>query len=147
MASIMKSLFNTSVGLWAGAGLFFSSVVLPTLFLRMDTTAAGSTASLLFPGYYVFGLVAGSASVVASAYFARAAGGAWYGVLLALVIAIGCQGYASGEVRPRMSELRGTPDGAEEFHRLHRLSVRLNGIVLFVTLGVAVASGLLPHRR
>ena len=57
----------TAAGLWAGAGIFFSLVTLPTLFMNMDTSDAGRTAALLFPGYYAFGLAAGAMLLVAVA--------------------------------------------------------------------------------
>ena len=147
MGTFMKRLFVTSIGLWAGTAVFFSGVVLPTLFVGLETTVAGATAALLFPGYYAFCLAVGCSATVAAAYFARAWGRAWRGVLFALVVAMGCQAYAAGEIRPRMSELRGSIDGVSEFQRLHRLSVRLNAVVLLVTTGILIASGTLLERR
>lgn len=140
----MRALFVTAVGLWAGATVFFSAVVLPSLFLRLETAAAGQTAALLFPGYYAFGLITACAAALAAGYHALAAGGrAWRVVLFALVVALGCQAYAEFGIRPQMSALRGRPDGVSEFQRLHRLSVRLNAFVLLVSLtSLAGAAGL-----
>jgi hypothetical protein len=147
MSDFAKGLFVTSIGLWAGAGMFFSLVTLPTLFMNMETTEAGRTAALLFPGYYAFGLAAGALSLVAVVLLARSGGNGWYGVMFAVVLALACEGYATASVRPRMSELRGMPTGVEEFQRLHRVSVRLNTGVLILTFGLLAASAKLTGRR
>ena len=147
MNDFARGLFITAAGLWAGAGTFFSLVTLPTLFMNLETAEAGRTAALLFPGYYVFGLGAGALLLAAAAILARGGGRRWYGVALAVTIALACHAYATASVRPRMSELRGIPTGIEEFQRLHRVSVRLNTVVLIITLGLLGGSAKLLDRR
>lgn len=146
MHDFAKGLFVTSTGLWAGAGIFFSLVMLPTFFLNMETAEAGRAAALLFPGYYAFGLGAGALLSLSVGLLARTGGRVWHGVALAVALALACQAYAAFDVRPKMSELRGAPSGVEEFQRLHRLSVRLNGVVLIVTCGLLAASAKLIER-
>ena len=147
MSDFARGLFVTSVGLWAGAGIFFSLVTLPVLFMNLETADAGRTAALLFPGYYAFGLGAGALSLVAAVMLGRSGGRVWHGVALAMVLALACQLYATASVRPRMSELRGVPTGVEEFQRLHRVSVRLNTVVLVVTFALLAAGAKLIDRR
>jgi hypothetical protein len=143
----LSTTFLLALGLWTGAGVFFSAVILPTLFLNLETSAAGQTAALLFPGYYVFGIVAGAIVLAGSALLARGNGTAWRVVVAAIAIAWACHLYAGLSIRPRMAELRGQEAGVAEFQRLHRLSVRLNGVVLVATLGVLVASASLLEKR
>lgn len=147
--SIASTLFIVALGLWAGAGVFFSGVVLPTLFLNLESSAAGQTAALLFPGYYGFGLVAGVLLLCASCWLARGGTRAWRAIVAAIVVAWACQLYAGFSIRPRMAELRGqaTGAGAVEFQELHRLSVRLNAVVLIATLGVLVSSASVLSKR
>jgi hypothetical protein len=142
MSHFSRGLFVTSVGLWAGAGIFFSLVVLPTLFIHMESADAGRIAALLFPAYYAFGIGTGVLSLLAAAMLARSREPA-----LAVVLALACQGYATASIRPKMHELRGMPTGVEEFQRLHRLSVRLNSVVLVVSGGLLLASAKLIGRR
>jgi hypothetical protein len=147
MSHFSRGLFVTSVGLWAGAGIFFSLVVLPTLFIHMESADAGRIAALLFPAYYAFGIGTGVLSLLAAAMLARSREPVWLGVALAVVLALACQGYATASIRPKMHELRGMPTGVEEFQRLHRLSVRLNSVVLVVSGGLLLASAKLIGRR
>lgn len=146
MKNFAKGLFVTSAGLWAGAGVFFSLAILPTLFVNLETADAGRTAALLFPGYYAFGLAAGTLLLAAVTLLARSER-RWYGVALAVVLALACQIYAAASVRPRMSELRGVASGVEEFQRLHRTSVRLNAVVLAITVALLAASTKLIDRK
>jgi hypothetical protein len=147
MNDFARGLFVTSAGLWAGAGIFFSLVTLPTLFMNMESADAGRTAALLFPGYYAFGLGAGALLLAAVAILARGAGRYWYAVALAIMLGLACHAYATASVRPRMSELRGLPTGVEEFQRLHRVSVHLNTVVLIVSFALLGGSAKLLDRR
>jgi len=146
MRNFARALFVTSAGLWAGAGVFFSLAILPTLFLNLEIADAGRTAALLFPGYYAFGLGAGTLLLAAATVLARSER-RWYGVAVAVAIALACQTYAAASVRPRMSELRGVASGVEEFQRLHRASVRLNTVVLVITFALLAGSTKLIDRR
>lgn len=147
MNDFTRGLFVTSAGLWAGTGIFFSLVTLPTLFMNLETAEAGRTAALLFPGYYAFGLGMGVLSLTAAVFLARDGGRVWYAVAIAVTVALACQAYATASVRPRMSELRGVPTGVEEFQRLHRVSVRLNTVVLVVSFSLLAGSAKLISRR
>ena len=143
----LSTTFLVALGLWTGAGVFFSAVVLPTLFLNLETSAAGQTAALLFPGYYLFGIVGGAIVLAAAMLLARGSATAWRVVVAALALAWACQLYAGLSIRPRMAELRGHEASVTEFQKLHRLSVRLNGVVLVATLGVLVASAALIEKH
>jgi hypothetical protein len=145
--SIASTLFLVTLALWVGAGVFFSGVVLPTLFLNLESSSAGQTAALLFPGYYSFGIAAGALLLLAACWLARDGARAWRIIVAAIVVAWACQLYAGLSIRPRMAELRGQPSGTEEFQDLHKLSVRLNGVVLIATLGVLFSSASVLSKR
>jgi hypothetical protein len=147
MNDFARGLFVTSAGLWAGAGVFFSLVTLPTLFMNMESADAGRIAALLFPGYYAFSLGAGALLLAAVAILARGGGRPWCGVALAVMLGLACHAYATASVRPRMGELRGLPTGVEEFQRLHRASVRLNTVVLVISFALLGGSAKLLDRR
>ena len=121
-------------------------VVLPTLFIKLESSAAGQTAALLFPGYYAFGIALGAVLLVATCLLARDGATAWRWVVVVLAVAWVCQLYAGLSVRPRMAALRGVESEVVEFQRLHRLSVRLNGVVLVGTLAVLFASAIVRDK-
>ena len=85
--AVVSTVFLVALALWTGAGVFFSGVVLPTLFLKLETSVAGQTAALLFPGYYAFGIGTGAVLLVASALLARGGQGAWKLAVLAVALA------------------------------------------------------------
>jgi hypothetical protein len=61
---LARILHVLSVGLWFGAGVFFSFVVAPTVFATFDTKFAGEVVGPIFPPYFA---VQGVCAVVALA--------------------------------------------------------------------------------
>ena len=59
-----ESLFVVAVALWTGAVVFYSLLVLPTLFASMPSARAGEVAALVFPRYYHGGLLLGAAMLL-----------------------------------------------------------------------------------
>jgi H+/Cl- antiporter ClcA len=152
--TIIDSVFVTTLSGWLGSAVFFSAVILPTLFINLEPAAAGEIAALIFPFYYRFGLACGLLLLVACVVAARretaTAGtvrGRWWAAVATVALMLLCQAYAEFVIRPDMSEIRGLADAKPAFDALHRLSVRLNAVVLAGGLALAAGSGLLLGRR
>jgi hypothetical protein len=142
-----RSLFVLALTLWIGSATFFSAVVLPVLFTRLDTPRAGEIAALLFPFYYRVGVAFGVLLLGVCAYFAVRLRGAWrYAVALAALM-LACQAYAAFSLHPRVAALRGLEAQRPLFDTLHRRSVRLNGVVLAGGLILVLSSGALLGQR
>jgi len=138
---------------WLGETVFFGVVVAPALFRGLSAQEAGNITALIFPGYYTTGYACGAllvATAVALWRRSRPAGGIWLlAALVAVVILAACL-FAGLDVLPEADALRAqlhdpgaSPTAREQFDALHRLAVRLNGVVL---VGNLVLAGLLAAR-
>lgn len=141
------SLFVSALGLWMGAATFFSAVVLPTLFMNLETAEAGSIAALLFPLYFRVGLVLGVVTTAAAALVGRGGGRRWVVVVALLASITAAQAWTTVVIHPEMALIRGVDSEVARFQSLHHLSVRLNGVVLGVGMLILLGSGFLLRRR
>jgi hypothetical protein len=130
MTTVFRTIFILGLVIWVGTTVFLSLVVMPTLFLNLESAEAGGIAALLFPPYYLTGLAGGLLMLVAGVALARKGGRGWRYAISAVVVMFVCQAYAHWVVRPSMAEIRGVESAAGEFQRLHKTAVRLNGVVL-----------------
>jgi hypothetical protein len=150
MQRTFSSLFISSLVIWIGAALFFSLVVLPTLFMNLERANAGTVAALLFPAYFRLGAAAGGVLLATTLLIARHAGSSgrtWKlasGVVAAMLT---CQLYATFVVHPEIDSIRGIESSQSRFDTLHKRSVRLNGVILLGGVGLVVCSGWLFDRR
>lgn len=125
-----------AVGTTFGAMAFFSFVMAPLIFIRLDEAIAGRFIRGVFPVYY---LVIGGLGLVA------ALGLVWgdpLGAAIALLIALGAI-VARQVLMPRINRhrdhmLAGSADAERSFERLHRVSVWINGAQILAALGLFV---------
>ena len=110
-----------------GAMVFFPSVVAPMVFRTLDPESAGKFLRALFPGYYVFMIVASALAAI----------GLYQSPLLALIMAaIAISTLAVRQLLVpkinawRDAELAGDEAAAAKFNAGHRLSVIINLIQL-----------------
>jgi uncharacterized membrane protein len=143
MITVFRTVFILGLVIWVGTTLFLSLVVMPTLFMNMEPSEAGTVAALLFPPYYVTGLVGGLVLLTAACFLAKRGGRGWRYAIAAVVVMFICQAYAHFAVRPQMVAIRGDESVVSEFQRLHKISVQLNGVVLIGGLALVCASGVL----
>ena len=117
-----------------GSMAFFSFVVAPLVFVKLDDASAGRFLRGIFPWYY---LVVGLLSLLALA--ALAALRPLEAVALGLV-ALGAiasrQGLMPRINRHRDRMLEGDPEAVRGFNRLHRISVWINGAQLLAAFVV-----------
>ena len=139
MATLIKWLYLIALIVWVGEVVFFSFVVAPAMFRTFPTADAGRAVGAVFPTYYRVGYVCGALLLLTNLFLlGSATARAWWGVNAALAaVMLAATLYAGFVIQPRAAELRpqihdpAPPPGAkEEFDRLHRLAVQLNGAVL-----------------
>lgn len=143
MAALLRSVFLLALIVWLGEVVFLSFVAAPAMFRTFSKPDAGRAVGALFPIYYAVGAVCGAAMLASGAALMRAAVArvAWGANLSLVAFMLALTLYAGAVVQPRAAALRPqlhaaevAPGVKEEFDRLHRLAVVLNGIVLFCGL-------------
>jgi hypothetical protein len=141
---------------WLGGMFFFTAIVAPVVFKLLPTPEAGKFVAGVFPRYYILGYAAGAISLALALYFTvKCQPKLWWSLAsLAIAGALALTIYAGGIVRPQVDAIRTVveeqnPDPVRraEFDRLHKLSVMLNGGVMFLNLAalLATAAALAPN--
>jgi len=143
----LVSIFVVALALWIGAAVFFSAGVLPTLFLQLDAHDAGRIAALVFPVYFRAGLVCGVVASAAAGLVARFGGRRWKIVVAVLVVMTAAQAWQALVILPEIARIRGVETETVRFQQLHRLSVRLNGVVLVGGMALLAGAGYLFAAR
>ncbi len=147
MYLFVKWFYLTALIVWMGEVVFFSFVVAPSIFRTFPTAEAGRAVGAIFPTYYRLGYGCGALLLLTSVLLrSGAAARMWWSaniVLAALMLAATL--YAGVVIQPRAAELRpqihdaAAPQAVkDEFSRLHRLAVQLNGGVLVCGLCVSI---------
>jgi hypothetical protein len=134
---------------WVGSILFLSFGVAPLIFRVLGSEAGGRFVRALFPRYYAWG--ATSAAIALPAYVAVPLSypeyrGPTVGVQAVLILgSILIMLYAGNVLTPAINAARDAgPAQQARFERLHRRSVRLNGLVLVIGLALVVAHAIRP---
>lgn len=123
-----------------GGMLFFSALVAPLVFTRLEAATAAAFIRALFPWYYLMIIIAGGLAAVVLLALRPAEAAVLAIVALAAV-------YARQGLMPRINRARDRSqagDGAAspQFDRLHRCSVWLNAAQLLAAAVVLVRLGL-----
>ena len=156
MTAALGYIFLLSWGLWIGSIVFFSFLVAPTAFGALEVENAGKFMRTVFPRYYLLGLLCGlvllaSGGALIGTHCWPSKGGA---IVLSMVLGMMVIVlWARQRLLPRMDSLReeayrarekDDDDGREEvlarWQRLHRLSVRLNLLVLLLGLAAGFSA-------
>jgi hypothetical protein len=158
MKSFLRFCYNTSLGFWLGATIFFLFVLMKLFGALPDE--AGRAASAMFPIYYVTGTYCAIVALLASLFLALSGWTRSRRKRLApifLVVALaGVNYYAGWVVLPqakaaqvKIVENKGSEaeiaQAKERFQHLHRLSTQLFGTVIFL-LAVALIVSLIALR-
>lgn len=141
---LFDSAYLIAMSVWVGSVVFVSFGVAPVIFKVLGPEAGGRFVRALFPRYYQWGAISGAIalpSAVAVPLCYPELRGAWVGVQAVVIIAATLvMLYAGNTLTPAINAARDAgPPGAARFERLHRRSVRLNGLVLVMGLGLLVA--------
>jgi hypothetical protein len=147
MLSLVKWLYLMALIIWLGEVIFFSFVAAPSLFTTFPTPEAGRAVGAIFPAYYRIGYWCGIILLVGAVVLTAAAGarGRWAVNIALGAVMLAVTLYAGIIIQPRAAALSPqihtptvTAAMKDEFSRLHRLAVVLNGVVL--VCGVAVSA-------
>ncbi len=155
MLALVKWLYLMALIIWVGEVIFFSFVGAPRLFATFPSPEAGKAVGAIFPAYYGIGYGCGVVLLVGALVLGggAAARGWWMTNALLAAVMLAVTLYAGTVVQPQLTTLRpqfhdATAPAAvkDEFSRLHRLAVTLNGVVLVCGLAVSVitASSIKP---
>lgn len=136
MAAVIfgSGVFATAVLL--GAMVFFSAVMAPLIFTKLDAEVAGRFIRQVFPWYYLTIITLGTLAALAVVFSRPADALALACVALAGVMAR--QALMPSINRARDRVVAGELAAATRFARLHRLSVWINALQV-VTVGVVLA--------
>ena len=137
---------------WVGSILFFSFGVAPIIFRVLGAEPAGRFVRALFPRYYAWGATSGAIALPAFLGVPLSYPeyrGPMVAVQALLILAgILIMLYAGNTLTPAINAARDAgPEEHARFERLHRLSVRLNGLVLLIGLGLVIAHATRPAPR
>jgi len=142
MATI-QFIYILSLAVWIGGIVFFSFFTAPAVFKTLDREKAGEVVGVIFPKYYALGY---TCSVLSMAALLVAGGGFPRLHFILLAAMAGCTFYSGLIVGPRAKHLKEQIKSQDDpqqkdalksqFDKTHTLSVRLNGTVLVLGLGV-----------
>ncbi|HET8545151.1 MAG TPA: DUF4149 domain-containing protein [Pseudolabrys sp.] len=136
METVINGTGILAIGILLGAMVFFSGVMAPLIFTKLEADVAGRFIRQVFPWYYLIVVALGSQAALAVVFFRPADAMAMACVALAGVIAR--QGLMPSINRARDAVLAGEPAAEKRFSRLHRLSVWINALQI-ITVGVVLA--------
>lgn len=155
MTIALGYMFLLSWALWIGAIVFFLFVVAPTAFRSLEVEHAGKFIRTVFPRYYLLGLACGTGGLLsgglslALGYWPWPIGSTVLVMLFGMMVVVL---WARQRLLPCMNSLRDEAheararkdsDAREQvllrWQRLHRLSVRLNLLVLVLGLATGWA--------
>jgi hypothetical protein len=152
LLALFDATYLLALSSWVGSVLFFSFGVAPLIFRVLGAEAGGRFVRALFPRYYAWGVVSGAIALPAflggplSFPESRGPGVAVQALLILAATLIML--YCGNALTPAINAARDDgPSGAERFQRLHRRSVRLNGVVLAIGVGLLIAFASRPAPR
>ena len=136
---IFDTVFLLGMAAWLGAVLFFSFGVAPIIFSVLEASQASRFVRTLFPRYYSWGATSATialASFTSGVLVQPEYRGSWaLAQILLLLSGVLVNLYCGNVLTPQINAARDAgPVEAKRFDRLHRRSVQLNSLMLFVGL-------------
>ena len=134
LIQILQGVAIVLVALLAGSMLFFSFVMAPLIFIKLDIDVAGKFVRAVFPWYYLLILILAGLGALTLIAFAP------INASLMLLTA-GSTAYCRQYLMPQINDYRdrsraGEAGTTEIFDKLHRRSEVLNGLQLLVVMAV-----------
>jgi len=154
MNAFWFSLYNIILALWVGGMALFTFIVTPTIFRSFDRDTAGGIVGKLFPGYFVYNLVASALAMVLFFMLVGDQAAAVYRLsLVLLTTALLTNAFITFKLHPEVIRIkqeitsfeRESPDSParKKFSKLHAVSALLNLFVLAEGVALLVACPLL----
>ena len=152
LLTVFDSVYLVTLTAWVGSILFFTFAIAPIIFNVLGAESGARFVRALFPRYYLWGAISGSLalpSFVAGPLCFQEYRGIRVAIqALAILASILIMLYGANSLVPEINRARDAgPSGHPMFVRLHRRSVLLNGIVLFLGVGLLVAFAARPVPR
>jgi len=145
----IAALFRLAVSFWVGGSALFTFVLTPILFRTQPRDLAAAIVGVLFPGYFIWGLVAGTVAIICLIILR---GRHLLTTLMLLIIMLGLTSYQAFSIEPRAASLKqqivsfentGKDDPLRrQFAKLHSISMACNLIVLLSGMTIIM----LPRR-
>ena len=138
---ILNLIYLLSLVVWIGSIVFFSFFVAPAIFKTLEREEAGKIVGVIFPKYYFISYIAGFIALTILLTSSRTF---FEPKVVLIFVMLCCSVFAGQIISPKARDLKPlikseeNPDKLKElkfkFDRLHSLSVKLNGTVLFLGL-------------
>lgn len=142
---IAVAVYRLAVSCWFGGAALFTALLTPIIFRSYSRDTAGGIVSVLFPGYFRWGLVCGAVALI-SLFFARGRHSVASAMIIAAMLAItAIQAFvlepAAVELKKAIPSFETTsPDHPQRarFRKLHGLSAAGNLAVIGGGLALVV---------
>jgi len=143
LLAVFDSVYVTALAIWLGSTVFFSFGIAPIIFRVLGMETGGKFVRAVFPRYYLWGAISGAVALpafVAGPLCYQEYRGPMVGVqALAIIFAILIMLYGGNSLTPAIDQASdGGPANHERLERLDRRAVRLNVVVIVVTLSLLV---------
>lgn len=136
MNSFLTVLGQVSTATLFGSMAFFSCVMAPLVFIKLEEATAGRFIRSVFPWYYLVVLVLSLVAALALAFALPLHAAAMAAVAAGAVVSR--QMLMPRINRHRDAMLAGDSSAGKSFDRLHKLSVWINGAQLLAALAILV---------
>ena len=150
LLAFFDSVYVLALTSWAGSIMFFSFGVAPIIFQSLSPESAARFVRALFPRYYLWGAVSGAVALPAF-LGAPLSHNELRGPTVALQAFLIMGGtlvmlYCGNSLTPQINAARDAGSLAKpRFDALHRRSVQLNAMVLFIGIGLLIAFAVRPR--
>lgn len=149
LLAFFDSAYVLALTAWVGSILFFSFGVAPLIFKVLGAESGARFVRALFPRYYAWGTISGAVALPSflgvPLSFPEYRGPMVAVQALLILAGILIMLYAGNTLTPAINAARDAgPEQHPRFERLHRRSVRLNGLVLVLGLGLLIAFATRP---
>ncbi|MDJ0607827.1 MAG: DUF4149 domain-containing protein [Kiloniellales bacterium] len=136
MNSFLTVLGQVSTATLFGSMAFFSCVMAPLVFIKLEEATAGRFIRSVFPWYYLVVLVLSLVAALALAFALPLYAAAMAAIAAGAVV---CRQMLMPRInRHRDAMLAGDSGAGKSFDRLHKLSVWINGAQLLAALAILV---------
>jgi uncharacterized membrane protein len=152
LLAFFDSVYVLALTAWVGSVLFFSFVVAPIIYQVLSPEAGAKFVRALFPRYYTWGAIAGAIALPAylgvPLSFQEFRGPIVAVQSLMILAGTLLMLYAANSLTPAINAAGDAGPGEKpRFDRLHRRSVRLNGVVLVLGVALLIAFATRPEPK
>ena len=133
-SNILQGITTVITGLLAGSMLFFSFVMAPLIFIKLEIREAGKFVRAVFPWYYLVVIALSGLGGIALVAIAPLNASLLFLVTISAI-------YCRQSLMPSINDHRDRSNSSEEvankiFNKLHRRSEIINGLQLLATMAV-----------